>query len=999
MGALQDGTGRFKSNEEKYRFFFDESSSLNTEVDEDGIIIDVNRAMTDSFGYSREEFIGMSVFDLVSPHQREDTGSLLKLSFTGANVGDATIEMTARDGSRRVIYYPITHSIFFRNEKGKASMLITAIDITPLRDAEETLKQRTDRFREIFESSQDGIIYTDGLGFFVATNRAFTGITGITADEIIGKHAMTVMQRFMHKNTPSTIGHLLKRLMSGKHVEPVTVDYQDRTIEIVMPAYSKDVSGITFVFRDITERKEYEGVLVLQRDLAVALGSITDLEAALNNIIDLILNITAIDTAGVYIHDPGHDRFELVASKGLGKAFIRDVKLYGPESPHYQMVMSGNPIFTHFRNITPLLGPDAREENLRAIASIPVKYDGRSIAAINVSSRTLDEFPPFTRRAIEAAAALTGGAIARTKAERRLRESEDTFHSLFSNMLDGAAYFRAMRSTDGVINDFVITDINDAFERITGLKRADVIGYKMSDMFPISADYQRRFMDMNRRVVETGEGEHYEHYSDKFQRWFAGSSFRPRENQLVVIIRDIHGRKETERRLRESEERVRAIFDSALDYIFIKDAERRYTHVNPILAQLFDRPAENIIGLTDFDLFERQEARGLSLDDELVLKGSVVENELELTFSGGHRMVFHVIKTPLRDKSGNFTGICGIARDITDRKRSETDLLESEERFRRLAQASREGVIILDDGVIIDCNETYERMFGYPREEIIGRNTLDFTAPESREIVAEAIRTHREGPYEGVGLRKDGTKINTEVSGEKMPFKGKTVRVAAIRDITARKMDEERIRASLEEKDVLLKEIHHRVKNNLQVVSSLLNLQSERIDDSHMRHMFRESINRIHSMAAIHELLYRSDTLTRIPSGDYISNVCDNLKSAFSATAGGVEIRIETEELFLELDTAIPCGLIINELVTNALKYAFPNGAAGVIDVSMGKNADGVYALRVADNGCGIPSALDWRSTDTLGLKIVRLLTEHQLNGSIELNLDVGAEFIITFKG
>ena len=216
-----------------------------------------------------------------------------------------------------------------------------------------------------------------------------------------------------------------------------------------------------------------------------------------------------------------------------------------------------------------------------------------------------------------------------------------------------------------------------------------------------------------------------------------------------------------------------------------------------------------------------------------------------------------------------------------------------------------------------------------------------------------------------------------------------------VQDITESKELEEQLKKSLDEKDLLIKEIHHRVKNNLMVISSLLSLQSRYIKDKEARGLFRESQNRARSMALIHELLYRSEDLKSIEFGDYILSLSKELFHLYSVD-GLIELKIDVDDIYLDINTSIPLGLIVNEVVTNSLKHAFPDGRAGVINVDFHKTDD-QYEFKVKDNGIGFPEDLDFEETDSLGLQMVTSLTR-QIEGDIELDRNNGTEFKITFK-
>jgi two-component sensor histidine kinase/putative methionine-R-sulfoxide reductase with GAF domain len=209
---------------------------------------------------------------------------------------------------------------------------------------------------------------------------------------------------------------------------------------------------------------------------------------------------------------------------------------------------------------------------------------------------------------------------------------------------------------------------------------------------------------------------------------------------------------------------------------------------------------------------------------------------------------------------------------------------------------------------------------------------------------------------------------------------------------------EGKIMASLKEKEVLLREIHHRVKNNMQVISSLLNLQFDSVKDRQFTEMLRESHNRIKTMALVHEKLYRSKDLAHVNSKDYITDLMSGIFRSYGYYKGRIALKVEVQDEWLGIDTAIPSGLIINELVSNALKHAFPDDREGEIKISFQKTDEDEYNLIISDNGIGMPEEMDFRKTESLGLRLVMSLSENQLQGKIELDRTEGTEFRIRFR-
>jgi PAS domain S-box-containing protein len=307
-------------------------------------------------------------------------------------------------------------------------------------------------------------------------------------------------------------------------------------------------------------------------------------------------------------------------------------------------------------------------------------------------------------------------------------------------------------------------------------------------------------------------------------------------------------------------------------------------------------------------------------------------------------------------------------------------------------------------GLYLGCNAAFETFIGMPRRDIVGKTVYDVVPKERADKHHEAdlalFRHPGAKTYELSGIYSDGE--SHEVISNKATFFDAENRVAgivgALIDITERKRAEETIRTSLAEKEVLLKEVHHRVKNNLQIISSLLELQSDYIPDELSRACLRESQNRIRSMSLIHEWLYGSKNFSSIDAGEYISDLSQFLFNSYMVETARVSLILDAGNICLDINQAVPCGLIINELISNSLKHGFPDGRSGEISVRV-SSEEGRITLQVADNGVGMPAGLDSRNTESLGLQLVNLLAR-QLRGSI--SFDGGAKgtvAVISFQG
>ncbi len=383
-------------------------------------------------------------------------------------------------------------------------------------------------------------------------------------------------------------------------------------------------------------------------------------------------------------------------------------------------------------------------------------------------------------------------------------------------------------------------------------------------------------------------------------------------------------------------------------------------------------------------------------------------------------------------------------REITERKKIEVAIRREMEFSDRLLNSSIDGIVAFDS----ECRYTLwnpgmETMTGISKSKALGKSAFE-VLPFLKEIGEDKYfyetlkgnyviakdrwfyiqETGKEGYFEayyspmldlnkkvvgGIAILRDSTqrKFGLEaLERTKEELERRVIeRTAALskvnedlrKEISERKKAEELISTSLQEKVVLLREIHHRVKNNLQVISSLLNLQSGYIEDKKSLEIFRESQNRVRSMALIHEKLYQSKDLNKIEFSEYIKSLIKDLFSSYNIDSERITLKSELEGIFFEIDTAILCGLIINELISNSFKHAFPAGMKGEVYVGLKKTGENKFILILRDNGIGFPHDIDFRKTESLGLQLVTTLTD-QLGGKIELNRNNCTEFKITFS-
>jgi len=335
-----------------------------------------------------------------------------------------------------------------------------------------------------------------------------------------------------------------------------------------------------------------------------------------------------------------------------------------------------------------------------------------------------------------------------------------------------------------------------------------------------------------------------------------------------------------------------------------------------------------------------------------------------------------------------------LAKEITERKKTEAAL-------ENIFNLSPDMVTVCTtEGKFLKVNPSWEKVLGYTQKELLDLGWVKLVHPDDVEKTNKEVERQLKGSlvvnFVNRYKCKDGSYKTFEWQAT---FAKEGIVHATARDITERKRAEEQIEASLREKVILLQEIHHRVKNNMQVICSLLSLQSHYIEDEQALEQFKEARNRIKSMALVHEKLYQSKDFMKVEFSGYVRSLIAELVQSYRVSIAHIRVNIDVEDIALRINKAIPCGLIINELLSNALKYAFPDPhQEGEISVSLHPAGDGQIELVVSDNGVGIPEALDMTAAESLGLDLVTDLAKKQLHGEIRVERTEGTTFHITFN-
>ena len=614
--------------------------------------------------------------------------------------------------------------------------------------------------------------------------------------------------------------------------------------------------------------------------------------------------------------------------------------------------------------------------------------------------------------------------------EKALQESESSLRA-FLDAHSESALLITMCGTILVANRAAVLSLKDCPKDIIGLnifellppRRASEIKEKISEA--IRGGYPAR-------LEETVGRRHYLH--------FISPVFNGKESisKVALLTLDITDRKNTEEALRESEEKYRTVVNKANDGIaIIQNALVKFA--NPRLVEISGYSMDEIIGHPFSEFLPRPQFESLLDFYERRLKGENVPSkyEIPLKTKSGQYLILEVNSSMISYQ--NHPAILIVVRDITKKKRFEIlkdsifhiseaaissdsldDLFLSIHRIIEDLMPAKNFYIALFDPASDTLSFPYfvDEFDSTPAPKKPGRGLTEYVLRTGRPLLASPevfAELERQGEVESIGapsidwlgvpLAIDGQTIGilvvqTYTEGVRYGEEEKDI-LKFVSDQVAmaihRKKAEDQIKASLSEKDVLLKEIHHRVKNNMQVISSLLNLQSRHSQDSAVLEMFRESQRRIRSMALVHERLYQSSDLSRIEFSEYLRNLATHLFHSCQVNTSRVRLKMDAEEVYLNINTAIPCGLIVNELISNALKHGFPENRSGEVGVELHRVEGDGYMLRVRDDGVGFPEGLDFRTTETLGLQIVTTLVS-QLDARLELERTQGTVFTLQFE-
>jgi len=947
-------------------------------IDLEGKVIAWNNATEKMTGTLKKDIIGKGnhayampwygerrpiLIDLIKPGTPEFREKYEYIHKQGKTLYAEVFVPSIYDG--RGAYLWVTASPLLNSEGEQYGAIESVRDITERKKAEISLKKSAERFRAVAESAIDAIVTTDENGKIIFFNNSLTKIFGYTKEDLTGKPLTILMPTRYQKNYLIALQNFKesgKHRIIGKTVTTIGLkkDKSEFPFEMSLSTWkSEQKTYFTSIIRDLSERQKAEIALKESEEKFRAIAE---------NAIDAIL-IAVEKGKHVYVNPKaveltGYSKEELLNTQIKDLAHPDEiVKL----KERYNLRMAGKHI------------PSTYETRI-------VRKDNEIVPIEISAAKTIWIDKPAVMVQVR-------DITSRKKIEEKLKWASIYNRSLIEASLDPLVTI----GPNGKIND-----VNKATETVTGYSKDELIGSVFSDYFtePVKAKegYRHVFMEGFVRDYPL-EIQHKDGHVTPVL--YNASVYRDESGNVVGVFaaaRDITEYKKAVDALRESEGKYRDIFEESFDGLFITSPEGKILDMNKKGIEMFGYNTKEEVLSLDLvrDVYADPNDRKKIL--AMVNEQGSAEYEVVVKKKNGNKMITRCSLTVVKDK-GVINTYRGIVRDITESKKAENDIIRAKEEWENTFDAVPDLIAILDTNFrVVRANKAMADRLGVSSEEAVGLTCYD--------VVHGLNSVPSFCPYSK--LLEDGQEHTAEVHEDRLggdfivsvsPLHdkdGKLIGVVHVaRDITKRKKTENEINKSLEEKEVLLREIHHRVKNNLQIIASLLHLQELSEDENEIVDVLKESEGRVKSMAMIHEKLYQSPSFTYVNFKQYIEKLVYDILYTNKTPTGTIKTNMIIEEINLNIDTAIPLGLIVNELVTNSVKHAFPQ-SEGTITIEL-KSLNEQMELIIADDGIGLPKKFDLEKTERLGLKIVNSLV-NQLDGKINIDMTVGTEFKINFK-
>ncbi|HEX3013071.1 MAG TPA: PAS domain S-box protein, partial [Methanobacterium sp.] len=906
-----------------------------------------------------------------------------------------------------------------------------------LLDSKLVLQESEERYRMISQNTGDVIWLLDiNSGQFTYVSPSVKNLLGYDYKEALSKTIGDLLTQESYNLVKNGLPVLIASFLSGNESVKITVHQVDQirkdgstvNTEMVTTLLTNEeghVDGVLGVSRDITERKKadelkqklLENMQRLTEELKVSNEELQDTtEELMVSNEELQATTKELHAANEELRQQGNELIKLNLTLQESKERYRALV---ENSPDFIFRIDQKLRFLYGNHDFNTLGLSAEELIGKTFKELPLSEEMMDMWIENIDNTITTgetheiefEFPSIqglmfcqahiipeynAEGTIETLLIVNRDITKRKKAEIALKESEKRFRTLINNSND---LIRILDNDKSIIFD------SPSSKRILGYPEGYFIGKDPLD-FIHPDDLERVNRDLQEVYEKRNPG-----IPTEFRIKMADGSYIPVEsvsqnlidvpgiNGIVVTTHPIIERKKTENILRFQAN----ILNNVRDCVMVYDLQGKIIYWNKGAESIYGYLEKEIIGKNVEILYLNVNKGQFKPDLEQILTSGEYNGEWEGKRKDGSKVYVDVRETVMYDINGKITGVIGVSKDISERKKVEKQIKRSEAYYRTIFENTGTATIIIEEDTTLSLvNAEFEKLYGYPKEEIeCKKSWKDFVASDYKNKIEKYHDLRRVDPklaprnYEFKFIDIYGNLKDILTTVAVIPGTNKSL--ISLLDITDTKIAENKLKESLLEKEVLLREIHHRVKNNLQIISSLLNLQTRCVDGEETINVLKESQNRVKTMAMVHEKLYQSENLKGIDFKEYMENLVSDLFYSYGVKMGSIDLQIDADNLDMDIDTAIPCGLVINELVTNSLKYAFPgsNPTKGLIKIEL-KQLKDKLKLVISDNGIGLSEDWNMENIETLGLKMVTILV-NQVGGTLELDRSNGTKFKIIF--
>lgn len=863
----------------------------------------------------------------------------------------------------------------------QVSVIISALEKTPAKgkSGKEAYSKNKEKYKDIFENIQDVYYETTIDGVVVEVSPSVENFTKYKRDELIGINILDLYADAGERDK------LLNEILEKGYIRNGIVGLKDKDGTLIYCSNNAKLH--------LDKNKKPLRITGSLMDISSHIKTLNELSLSEEKYRDIFDNATEIiwtaDLQGNIISvNPAVEKHLGYSCEEIRQFNIRD--LFTKDS--YEKALE---------KINTKLGEPSTstEYEVEAIAK-----DGTR-AFFEVSSRL-----KYKDNKVHTLFGIARNITERKKIEAELKESEIQYRSLYESSRDAIMTLEPpnWRFTSGN---------RSTIEMFLARDEAEFTSY---EPWKLSPEYQHdgslsaeKAKEMIAVAIQNGS-----HFFEWTHRRVNGEDFLATvlltrmdvqgRQFLQATVRDISEQRKGEEALKVSEEKYMELFESSNDIIYTMDFQGNFTSVNKTADKLLGLRFEELTDVNVKNFLTRESARRALADVVKKLRGKNESTVYEVDFINlDGKIVTFEINSQVHFKNGKPFEVFGIARDVTERKKANEAIKSSEEKYRMIFENAPLGIMTADvHGNIVEINPVLLAMLGSKSvQETKSINVLSFPPMIESGLVEKFLRCIDTGESivsDHIYTSKWGRTLDTRIYTK--PIKDSRRKIIGfqtiVEDISEQKEKERLIKSALKEKEVLIREIHHRVKNNMQIIISLINMQMQDSNDLEMIRNFRELQQRVRSMSIIHEDLYMSEDLSRINFGKYLERLTNNLMQAYPHKKN-LKLQMNVSDVLLGIDTAIPCGLVVNELLSNSFKYAFPDDCFGgnkkceiVVEFSSEKNN---YLLIVGDNGVGLPSNIEEIKTTSLGLLLVEILVT-QLKGTMKITGTKGTRFEILIE-